>query len=95
MQVPEITFEQTFLIPVSGRNAGAAEFPIYLILAYGEKEMGILFHVTSTPLAVMDLPRIMEKFHAHGELEYDIISCTYRTSVRVGAKMETSRRKEN
>lgn len=48
---PEITFEQTFLIPVSDRNAGAAEFPIYLILAYGEKEMGVLFHepVTLSP----------------------------------------------
>jgi len=65
-----------FWFPVATWNA--AEFPIYLILAYNEKEMGILFHdpIISAPFTVMDLSRIVEKFYVHGVLEYDIISRT-------------------
>lgn len=83
---PEITFEQTFLIPVSGRN-GRGRISNLLNLGLRRERNG---HTISRsrlhrrPLMVMDLPRIAKKFHAHGTLEYVLFRALYRDApVRV------------
>lgn len=80
---PEITFEQTFLIPVSGRNAaGRGRISNLLNLGLRQERNGHIYftiplHRRLSP--VMDLPRIVKKSHAHGALEHVL----FRTSIRV------------